>query len=966
MRKFISFLTFIALSLCTWADNDICKIKVKRTEKGFTVTAGSTNVYVRPGGNVGSKNYVFFSCDTVEILCNDSSTINLKGGHQEKKVTCWSQEGEKEKRQDKDNSHQLAPAQRRNWLVFSNNIDNEGVNITISAGDGETKDIKINFRRCEEWNHEKAHISYKINGKDNESSADRIFKKNEDRYICDKIELKSGESLSELKVTHPEESNIVFKEVRLDGKKIRKLIYKEDNTPLDEDDIMYSTYIIADSLLNEQLPEGNHEISYDCTVLTEKGPQEVTLIVPIEVEKSNNILSKIGIIVGILVVIVVLGILGIKLIDKKKNKKGTDNNTTSPKGENAPKGGNQNPENPEDRNNNGGNGNDPNKGTTCGLSNDETADGAVEDEHQKEDTAEQIIKKLKKCYGTEDLTEISKNIRRPEDLKKDGIKSVINKWNAEHPENPVDYSQINIAPFIHVIGNGYISPKGKQLLEKSLTEFGVKYEGLIEAYVIEKLYQAIYNKGCVDGAAEATKNNGAKVLLEELTKQNRELSEAKTKLENEKKVWKGEKDSFEKNNKKLQENYDIICDENFQLHKQTELKDTLIKELEQQINVQSQEHVAELEVQIKQLSKDIASATETIAGKDIEIAAEQKKVENITKKKEEWEAKYNKVNDELNAIAEKHEVEVDKLKSDHKEAYLKQKDKYERLLENKNSEIENLKILHSEQLSIQKTEYEGKLTGQKKEAEETVAKLNKEKENAISTLNAQHQGEVNKLNRTIEELGKSVNVGRDETIEKANQILAAINEDLSKVDEAVSAIVNQAPIFVTIIKDIRSGLQGTIEQFNDYEKNEWAAPDKLQQQVIEDMQDIFINEALVRSGWMNNVARLLSYSRLPKLHDGIDMPAELEAHGLDSALLENINAKMVTLLGIADMGLLVPAVLANNFDKENYDYKNADTWIDQFFPEVNTRNYKDKVFDIVQVGYTINGQTERKPVVQYN
>ena len=965
MRKLISFLTFIALSLSIWADNDICKIKVTRTEKGFSITAASANVYVRPGGNGDPKNYVFISCKKVEILCEDSIPINLKDGHQEGKVTCWSQETEKEIKQDKDNSHQLAPAKRRNWLEFASIDASTHVDITIASEDGKTKDAKINFRSCKEWKYGDAHISYKISGKDNESSADRIFQKNEDKYICDKIELKSGCSLSELKVTHPKESNIVFNEVLLDGEKAHYTILDENTKPLNKDDIMYSTVIIADSLLNKPLREGNHEISYICTVLTKKGPQDVALIVPIEVEKSNNILCIIGSIVGFLIVLGILVFVGKKLVDKRKNKKSTGNNGANHECENSKKGGNQNPRNLENGNN-VGNCIDSKIGTIGGLSGDEISDGEGEERHPKEDPVELIINKLKNFYSTEDLTEICTNLKKPEDLKKDGIKSVINKWNTEHPENPVDHSQINIAPFIHVIGNGYISPKGKQQLEKSLAEFGIKYGGIIEAFVIEELYRAVYNKGCVEGAAEATKNNGTKALLDELTKQNRELSEAKTKLENDKKVWKEEKEFLEKNNKKLHENYDKICDENFQLHKQTEQKDTRIKELEQQVKAQSQEHVAELEAQIKQLGKDIASATEAIAEKNMEIAVEQKKVENITKKKEEWEAKYNKVNDELNAIAEKHEAEVDKLKSDHKEANIKLKDKYERELENKNSEIENLKILHSEQLSIQKTEYEGKLTVQKKEAEEAETKLNKEKENAISELNTQHQGEINKLNQTIEELGKSVNVGRDETIEKANLILAAINEDLSKVDEAVNAIVNQAPIFVTIIKDIRSGLQRTIEQFNDYEKNEWAAPDKLQQQVIEDMQDIFINENLVRSGWMNNVARLLSYSRLPKLHDGIDMPAELEAHGLDSALLENINAKMVTLLGIADMGILVPAVLANNFDKENYDYKNADTWIDQFFPEVNTRNYKDKVFDIVQVGYTINGQTERKPVVQYN
>ena len=48
----------------------------------------------------------------------------------------------------------------------------------------------------------------------------------------------------------------------------------------------------------------------------------------------------------------------------------------------------------------------------------------------------------------------------------------------------------------------------------------------------------------------------------------------------------------------------------------------------------------------------------------------------------------------------------------------------------------------------------------------------------------------------------------------------------------------------------------------------------------------------------------------------------------------------------------------------DYDYKNSDIWIDQFFPNINIRHYKGKVLDIVQVGYTLDGRMERKPIVQ--
>lgn len=945
MRKLISFLTFIALSLSIWATNDTCKIKVARTEKSFNITAASKNVYVRPGGNGDPKNYVFISCKNVKILCEDSKPIFLKNGHQKGKVTCWSEEKGTGKMEVKNDFHQLAPAKRINWLEFASIDTSTDVDITIVTNDGNKKEANINFRSCKEWKYSDVHISYTISEDGKKRSVKKILKKNNNRYIFDNIELKSKGYLSVLEVTHPKESNMVFNEVLFDGNNKQYTIFDENSNILKKDDIMYSTKIIADSLLNKPLSEGSHNISYVCTVLTKDGPQEITIDVPIEVEKSDNILSRIGIIVGILFALGVLAFLGIKFNNKRKDKKSTGNGGINLEGKSANNDGNKNPDNPENGNSNGGNCIDTN------------IEGEGEEKYHEEDPVELIINNLKEFYSTEDLTEISKNLKKPEDLKKDGIRSVINKWNTEHPENPVDHSQVNIAPFIHTIGNGYISPKGKQQLENFLTKFDIKYGGLIEDSVIEELYLAIYNKGSVDGEKEATKNN--EVLLEE------SIKELKTKHENDEKNWIEKKVFLEKNNKTLKENYEKIWDENIILKKQTEQKDTRIKELEQQVNAQSQDHLAKLEAQIKKLDKDIATAAITIAQKDKEITTGLKNVEAITMKKEEWEAKYKKVNNELNAVGKQHKDEIDKLNSDHKEANLKQKQKYEKLLEDKGTEIETMKTQHSEQLANQKTEYDRRFTEQNSKAQEAENKLKEEHKKVISELNTQHQEKVNELNKTIEELGKSVNVGRDETIAKANQIMAAINEDLCKADEAVKAVISQRPIFVTVIRNIRSGLQKTIEQFNYYKENVWTAPNKLQQQVIEDMQGLFI-DALSRSGWMNNVARLLSYSRLPKLHDGIDFPTELKNHGLDSALLENINAKMATLLGIADMGILVPAVLANDFEMGSYDYKNGDTWIDQFFPEVSTRNYSEKVFDIIQVGYTIKGQTEKKPSVQYN
>ena len=311
MRKLILFLTFIALSLSIWATNDTCRIKVARTEKGFNITAASKNVYVRPGGNGDPKNYVFISCKKVEILCEDSISNYLKNGYQKGK----------QKMEVKNDFRLLAPAKGINWLEFASINTSTDVDITIATNDGNKKEANINFRSCKEWKYSDVHISYKISEDGKERSVNESLKKNDNRYIFDTIELKSKGYLSVLEVTLPKESNMVLNKVLLDGNNTEYTIFDENNNILKKDDIMYSTKIIADSLLNKPLSEGSHNISYVCTVLTKDGPQEITIDVPIEVEKSDNILSRIGIIVGILFALGVLAFLGIKFNNKRKDKK---------------------------------------------------------------------------------------------------------------------------------------------------------------------------------------------------------------------------------------------------------------------------------------------------------------------------------------------------------------------------------------------------------------------------------------------------------------------------------------------------------------------------------------------------------------------------------------------------------------------------------------------------------------------
>lgn len=1087
MKRFVLLIVSVSISLLLWAvPSDTCKIKVEKTVNGLGIYAASNNVYVRNGSISDKKYYVFVTDTIVDIICDDSLEINLRGGHQEGKVTCWSQKDGGPTKQDRSAKHQLAPTKRRNWLKFNSMDVSTQVDMTIVDETGNT--IKINIRKCCGWVGKRMSICYHISGvKENKNN----FSYQGDSLTIPPIKLNKDDKLLKFTLSKNNQKMVVNK-VLIDGDETPFTVYYNKTNTSNIDDIMYDTEIVVDSILNKELPGGHHILSYVCTVLTQEGPKDIMVYVPIDVQNEEIFLSSyyqlglglLGLILFVVVVFFIRNRRKPQIIANKKIERFINTECGIVKfkadlnyhkeyenlqsecskllfGQELPLGkaveefldryrvAESNPQVEDVYEYIVNFDSDPKskylcyniekkvlKGQTISRSecwkiiydvagekvlklSDVFVPSEVEELKSLFDNAfpnmvmnsqkltieyfkngykynishniekfneqfkklcgyvpklkeittegprdiksdEEILNLLKKQFETDDKNEIIQKLKKQKELKKEIVNSIISQWNETHPENVVDINQMNIDSLFKKISNGYIYSTGKSKLEQLLNEYKVEY-GLqtISATIIRKLHDCIYNRGLQDGALSVQRtpnpnNDQIQAFLNE-----------KKKLLDDIAILTRDKKSLQATMDKLKQDYTTLEEDNAKQLSLVEEQIKKITELESLINTQSLEHVAKLEGQISDLNNEIQVAGDTINKKDAEIIAEKKKVESITKKKAELEDRYNKVSTQLNEVEGKHQAEINKLKESHKEAYLMQKAKYEQQIADINAEMTQKIEENEAKLNKQKTDYEGKLNHQQTEHELAMQQLKDKQTKDISVLNANHKVEIDKLNATIKDLGVSVNVGRDDMIKNADHLLEAISADIVLIEKSVDAVVNQSPIFVNSINNILTEILRTREEFDEAKTGDWSKPDKLQAQVIQDMQDIFIN-ALNRTGWMNNLARLLSYSRLPKLHDGFDLPAELEAHGIYTAILERIYSNMVGLLGIVNMGILVPAVLANDFDKDNYEYKNGDTWIDRFFPEVSMRNYKGKVFDIVQVGYTIDGVTEKKPVVQYN
>ena len=166
-----------------------------------------------------------------------------------------------------------------------------------------------------------------------------------------------------------------------------------------------------------------------------------------------------------------------------------------------------------------------------------------------------------------------------------------------------------------------------------------------------------------------------------------------------------------------------------------------------------------------------------------------------------------------------------------------------------------------------------------------------------------------------------------------------------------------SPVITATLRQMQTGLAEMQQSLHPSCVPSVASEQSSSASTLQQMQEIFA-KCLRPSGWMNNAAQLFAYSRLPQLC------TQLQQNGVNISMLEQLIGQVQAMLGTADMSMTIPAVLAADFDKDAYDYQNGDVWINKMFSGITSRDFEGKVFDILQVGYTI-GNTKTKPIVKF-
>lgn len=306
-----------------------------------------------------------------------------------------------------------------------------------------------------------------------------------------------------------------------------------------------------------------------------------------------------------------------------------------------------------------------------------------------------------------------------------------------------------------------------------------------------------------------------------------------------------------------------------------------------------------------------------------------------------------------------------------------------RILQNKMEKllIENGSL--SEKILIFKNE-EVALKGSLQSAENRIDILKQDCENKSHELLELS----NKLKVTVEELNQ-IKQEQDKLQIQYEQSLASFVEQSEKMDRIYKIRQQWSANFEGNLNEIGVKLHGLVQKIIDSNSDSSIYRNLLERMStsyetmmneISDMKNrsgwkegmIDVKEmvkliqpilqgSMKRNGWINILSYLNCYSYIPQV------AKEFNNHDLDILKLGQLYALIIVMLGKVQISLFVPRLLVDQYDDNYYEFKNSDTWINRFCPDLSPRDYAGKIFDLVQIGYWMEGEELifNKPIVTY-
>ena len=242
-----------------------------------------------------------------------------------------------------------------------------------------------------------------------------------------------------------------------------------------------------------------------------------------------------------------------------------------------------------------------------------------------------------------------------------------------------------------------------------------------------------------------------------------------------------------------------------------------------------------------------------------------------------------------------------------------------------------------------------KLSVDLQEAERKLEELqSKNEELAIDSAN------LSEVIGNLEEIRKQWIVG---FFTKLDEIGLELNEMVQKVADTNP----ESSIYRNLLERASTSYATTREEvIPPKAQPDWKGGMIEVKEMVRQIQSV-LQGSLKRNGWVNILTYLNCYSYIPQV------VTEFNTHALNVLQLGRLHSLVIALLEKIQISMFVPRLLVDQFDNNYYEFKNSDTWINKFCPAISPRDYAGKVFDLIQVGYQIQGneQTSCKPIVVY-
>ena len=232
-----------------------------------------------------------------------------------------------------------------------------------------------------------------------------------------------------------------------------------------------------------------------------------------------------------------------------------------------------------------------------------------------------------------------------------------------------------------------------------------------------------------------------------------------------------------------------------------------------------------------------------------------------------------------------------------------------------------------------------------------------------------HQAEVKKQNDTISSkearIAELIEASHADCVSYIGMVVKRMNivyEQLNELYSKARLISDDNETqYTTILQKAIDDFEGFADKVrNANAEVKWLQTSVSLADVCKDLQS-YVYAGFFSAGWVNIIHYLNLYAGATrKLNDSFN------ENGLSTTELAKLVADVQRFLGMFGVKVVVPHLLIDKFDKNAFDYENADRWIQSFSSELKPNDYKSMVFDMSIVGYQIDDENYNKPKVFYS